>query len=359
MTGRVDLRALTSARGIAAWLVVLYHLRLSIAGLPPTIVAWLAKGYLAVDFFFLLSGFVIWLSWHERFHARGWRVAGEFVQRRVARIWPLHLFMLGFAVMLAALLALTGRALPGEFVVAELPLHVVLVHNWGFTADLGWNVPSWSISTEAAAYLLFVPLCLLVDWRRWPSWLLFGVIVLLGICLWRFFAALGHPTLGQDIAHTGLVRCLVEFVIGTLVGALWHRWHAASRHVLWPAIMLGFAAVIALPEPLGVPLGFAALLLALALSAGGAGHPLEGRVLHFLGEISYATYLGHALIWIAFKLALVRDASHVPPVQIGLYLVLLLAGSILLYRCVELPAQRAINRVRWRRQQRQGSATVP
>ena len=61
-----ELRQLTGARGIAAWAVVLYHLRLSIAGLPAPAVAALGKGYLAVDFFFLLSGFVIWLAWHER-----------------------------------------------------------------------------------------------------------------------------------------------------------------------------------------------------------------------------------------------------------------------------------------------------
>ncbi|MFA6608003.1 MAG: acyltransferase, partial [Sphingomonas sp.] len=66
MSIRHELRALTGARGIAAWLVVLYHIRLSVAGLPQGVVAVLAKGYLAVDFFFLLSGFVIWLSWGER-----------------------------------------------------------------------------------------------------------------------------------------------------------------------------------------------------------------------------------------------------------------------------------------------------
>ena len=52
-----ELRALTSVRGLAAWLVVLFHIRGSMAGLPAAAKAVLAKGYLAVDFFFLLSGF--------------------------------------------------------------------------------------------------------------------------------------------------------------------------------------------------------------------------------------------------------------------------------------------------------------
>ena len=57
-----ELRALTSARGIAAWLVVLYHIRASIAGLPHGVEAVFAKGYLAVDFFFLLS---VPLKWQK------------------------------------------------------------------------------------------------------------------------------------------------------------------------------------------------------------------------------------------------------------------------------------------------------
>jgi len=61
-----ELRALTAARGVAAWLVVLYHIRLSIAGLPAPLVATLGKGYLAVDFFFLLSGFVIGYAYDDR-----------------------------------------------------------------------------------------------------------------------------------------------------------------------------------------------------------------------------------------------------------------------------------------------------
>src|SRR3546814_12632267 len=93
MTARPELRALTSVRGLAAWMVVLYHIRLSIAGLPEAWVDVFAKGYLAVDFFFLLSGFVIWLTYGERLRERDASVVA-FWQRRIARIYPLHLFML-------------------------------------------------------------------------------------------------------------------------------------------------------------------------------------------------------------------------------------------------------------------------
>lgn len=76
---------------------------------------------------------------------------------------------------------------------------------------------------------------------------------------------------------------------------------------------------------------------------GGRGNPLEGRTLHYLGEISYATYLGHFVLWTAFKLAFVTDANAVPPVLIALYLSLVLASSVALYHLIERPAQRWIN----------------
>ncbi|MDQ2879463.1 MAG: acyltransferase [Pseudomonadota bacterium] len=351
-----ELRALTSMRGIAAWFVVLYHIRLSIAGLPPAATAFFAKGYLAVDFFFLLSGFVIWLSWGERLRAEGLRTAPAFLQKRIARIWPLHLFMLAGAVALALILAATGRADPADYPFGQLPLHILLLHNWGFTDRLVWNDPSWSISCELAAYLLFPLLALTIDWRRLPSWVVVGAIVALLLML---HAAMdGAPTLGTDIAHLGLPRCLFEFAAGSAVGALWLRWREAPAR---PAIVaaclsaLLFAAWLSglLPETLAIPACFAAALLALALTSGMARNPLDGAAIHYLGEISYATYLGHFLLFVVFKLALVDDPHAVPPVLIALYLALVLANSVALYHLVERPAQRWVNR--WRLPARSGT----
>lgn len=98
------------------------------------------------------------------------------------------------------------------------------------------------------------------------------------------------------------------------------------------------------PETLAVPFAFAALLLALALGAERPRHLLAGRAIHWLGEISYATYLSHFLLFFAFKLAFVRDDRAVPPLTIALFLLLVLAASAALYHLVERPAQRAILR---------------
>ena len=363
MSATPELRALTGARGIAAWAVVLFHVRLLLengGGLHGQ----LSHGYLAVDFFFMLSGFVIWLTWFERLRAGGIEAVPRFLQRRIARIWPLHIAMLASAVAFALVLIATGRNQAGQFPFGELPLHVLLLQNWGFTDRLVWNVPAWSISCELAAYLLFPLLAFAADWRRVPSWALLAGIVTGAALLHTIFALEGATSLGQLVTKWGVLRCISEFASGTMVCALWLRW----RERPWPpAIGAGLVAGVLLagdvgglvPETLAMPLLFAALVLLLALTAGIRGNPLEWGPVHYLGEISYATYLGHWLLWIAFKILFVRDGEGVEWGLFAVFALALLALSAALYHWVERPAQRRINRLELPSRPRKGTAQAP
>src|ERR1051325_579575 len=202
---RANLRALTGIRGIAAWFVVLYHVRLGAAwALPPAATDILAKGYLAVDLFFMLSGFVLWLNYSDRLRAGGIAEAPAFLLRRIARIWPLHLLMLAGAVAFVLAVAATGREPSGHYPWAELPLHIVLMQNWGFTDALTWNDPAWSISCEFAAYLLFPLLALGTDWRRFRTPALCGLLLLFALALHATLAAGGAAGLGDQIPRFGL-----------------------------------------------------------------------------------------------------------------------------------------------------------
>ena len=345
---RQDLRPLTSARGIAAWYVVLYHIRDSAAGrLPAGAGEVLAKGYLAVDFFFVLSGFVIWLNYGRVLRERRWGAVPRFLWRRVARIYPLHLLMLVAAVGFALACVATGRGVPAGFDWGTLPWHVLLLQNWGLIDQLGWNVPAWSISCELAAYLLFPLVAIGLGGWRLSSGVLVAMLALLMLALWGLFAAYGKPLLGNDIPHLGLPRCLLEFGMGTIVAALWLRWRAAGRLAGVGAglgVAGGLAAYVAgAPETLALPLVFSALVLLLALTAGGR-NVMGGRVIHWLGEISYATYMVHALLFLLFKILFVRDAGDVPLPLLGLFLLLVLGASAVLHHGVERPAQRWLNR---------------
>lgn len=335
-------------RGIAAWYVVLYHIRESAgARLPAGMIDFLARGYLAVDFFFVLSGFVIWLNYGDQLRGHRWRGVPHFLWRRIARIYPLHLLMLAFAIAFAIVSVETGRGTPSDMRWNELPFHLLLLQNWGFLDKLGWNVPSWSISTEFAAYLLFPLLVTSIDWRRLPSVVLVAILALLMLTLFGLFSAFGRQLLGNDIPQFGLQRCLLQFAMGTIAAALWLRWRETPGQ---PALIAAGCAIAGLigyragaPETLVLPFTFVSLILLLALTADKPS-PLKGRVLHWLGEISYATYMVHALLFILFKIVFVSDPKDVSLPLLGLFLLLVLVASALFYHGFELPAQRWMNR---------------
>lgn len=343
--------ALTGLRGIAAWLVVFYHARLSLTGfVPAPLIEVASTGYLAVDLFFMLSGFVMWLNYAHRLRGGGLAEAPLFWWRRFARIWPLHAAILLALVCFALLLRATGRDASG-YPFGELPLHLLLVQNWGFTPELSWNHPAWSISTEAAAYILFPFAVLALRWERLRPAVLVGIVVLLAGALQAVFTAAGESRLGGDIAHLGLVRCLAEFAIGMVLANLYTVWRdrrgAAVLLALTGAGLLGWVMALGTAQVLLIPIGFACLLLALALDRGPAARLLGGKLPVWLGDVSYATYLVHFPLFIAVKLVLVGDDLQLSAAGFAAYCAVLLALSGGLYHWLEKPAQRWLNR-RWR-----------
>lgn len=342
MTG--ELRSLTTARGFAAWLVVLYHVRSGMDWASPTLMAVLDKGYLAVDFFFLLSGFVIYLSAHRSILRDRTAAIIPFLTRRLARVYPLYAVMLGLAVLFAASLAWSGHP-DANYPWAELPLHIMMMQNWGLTEALSWNHPAWSISTEFAAYLLF-PLLILaapIDRARRPN-LLAGMMLVLA--LMHFTLALsGETTLGGDIPRYGLVRCLAEFSCGVLLCAFWLRGpDREPRSILVAGLGVlmfwGLWATGIGQETWAFPAGAACLVLMLAHLSLLQRNPLHWRPLVFLGTISYATYLFHYMGFIWFKIVLIDDAGSIPPTLIALFLLLTFGASVALHLWVEKPGRR-------------------
>lgn len=346
------LPTLTGLRGFAALAVLFYHIRSGMTGfLPDGVISVLAQGYLAVDLFFVLSGFVLWWTYGKEFRDRGMRAAPHFIVRRFARIFPLHLAVLSAMLLFAAALLVSGRD-PGEhYSFAELPAHYLLVQNWGFSDRLSWNDPAWSISTEWAAYLL---LAITGGWlTRLPrgAWSFPLLAIAMAAALGWWFAATGRASIGDDIPATGLLRCLVEFGIGILL-CLW--WTAQRESPNGTAIIygtaLGLAGAAALlfgaagSQPAAVPLIITAVVI-LALQASVARRPLlSGRITQWLGDISYAVYLSHFFLWILFKLFFVDDPARIEPTMILAFTLLTLAASHLLHIALEVPGRRIAQR---------------
>ncbi|MBO1076977.1 acyltransferase family protein [Roseomonas marmotae] len=345
MSARMQLDALTSLRGIAAWWVVLYHFR---EGLPAHWPAFLAStaayGYLAVDLFFILSGFVISLNYSQQFR-NGVRGSFTFYGMRLARIYPLHLLVmiLYLSVPVAVALFSSQGLQEGELPVGYYLQSLLLIQNWGFTDRLLWNVPAWSISTEMFAYLIFPLVAFGVS--RFVTGLTAALsYVLLLLLLLAGLAAALVPSIGDDIEHFGLIRCVLEFSIG--IGL--HRiiaFHPA-RHPLENSagllLFLACAAAFALglaPDYILMPFGFFCLIYALADPGGSVARLLSTRVLIFVGAISYSTYLVHYLVktWVKFLLVQPGIPELVPLLA---YLAVTAVASWVLYQRVEIPAQR-------------------
>jgi peptidoglycan/LPS O-acetylase OafA/YrhL len=338
-----QLDALTGIRGIAAWFVVLFHMRLSMTALLPAgAIAVLGKGYLAVDLFFMLSGFVMWLNYGARFAERGLSEAPRFWWKRFARVWPLHAAVFAGLALFALVLLATGRD-ASHYPFAQLPAQLLLVQNWGFTHALTWNDPAWSISTELAAYIMFPFAALAMPWRKLRPIALAACAALLCAALFALFAAFGKTSLGVDVPQFGLWRCLAEFALGMVLCRLWQE--LRGRRAALAAYAVGAAAVVlgvlaGLPGIAFVPAGLAALLLGLALDRGPVARARGCRPLRALGDASYATYLIHYPLLTLYKLGFVDQTVQLTWADAAAFLALVLVASLAIYRWFEKPVQR-------------------
>jgi len=302
-----QLQSLTPLRGVAALWVVLYHYA---SQYLPALHAdrythLLDKGYLAVDLFFMLSGFVLthvyWRVFTEPVRGSYWR----FLLARVARLYPLHLFVLSLFIATALAsraieYAATGTfekvAIEGSQSLTALVANLFMLQGLK-ASELSWNYPAWSISVEFIAYLGF-PLALPVIWRARPSrkivLALFLVAVLAGL------AGITDDDFDQWDGPLTLLRCVPEFLLGSLLYAAFvgRYWRSTLGR---DAILVAVAIVLLLLLHRGgsdflVILLFPALILAAVANQGRVAALLNTAPLIWLGEISYSLYLIHGLV---------------------------------------------------------------
>jgi peptidoglycan/LPS O-acetylase OafA/YrhL len=346
---RID--ALTGLRGVAAWLVVAYHFRSHLAPVAaPGVMVVVGGGYLAVDVFFVLSGFVIWLNYADRFQRPSIRALAGFLIARLGRVYPLHLFLsILYLMTFMVILEFSAARDTGErYGLGYYLLSLALLHNWGFTGVVGWNVPSWSISTEWFAYLVFPAVALAVlRWMRRPAPVVIAAAALAALAA-MLFALVGAESLGERIPAFGLPRCLLEFLIGVALGRLYALAGPAPAWALPAALALAVTAVLGkFPDFVVAPA--ASALLVYGLTARTPLSPLlENRVALYLGEISYSTYLGHYLVKDWVTLLLVEPGGG-QPAAFAVYVAVTAAISVLLYHGIELPAQALVRKAARRR----------
>lgn len=359
--------AFEGLRGLAALLVVFYHVA-AFEYWDTTLGQYGAfrNGWLAVDIFFVLSGFVMYHVYGDKVSTR---TAVTFAIRRFGRLYPLHFVTLvafvgvSFAIRLAIRLhwsATLGSGLDTRFLwfsPRELVSHVFLAHSLGVNDRLTLNVPSWSISVEFWTYLVFF-LTLLASSgaRRILSWL---TIVALS------FAVLLLQTRYKDLEGLhhdyGIFRCWFGFFLGALLVPLrqhlappatatkataGRNWIAVAQVPVFVAVCL--AVIFAHRWPGATfyyPLGFAALVFLLAQDEGPVANLLKSKLCAYLGKISYSVYLTHFTLFTVFGAIANGQAGRKAIWLTPLYVVSVIAVSDLTYRYIEVPWREKFRRV--------------
>lgn len=340
---------LVSIRGAAAWLIVFFHsielLHRALPQVPAVYFRLLEHGYLAVDFFFSLSGFIIFINYYEKFGTNFRHNALTFYWNRITRIYPVHLLML-FAYLILALtflVASTSKAVPAGYTSTAFFQSLLLVQAWT-GAPLTWNVPSWSISAEWFVYLLFPPIAVFFHAcvRSVKAHLLCAAIFLFSIYI--IYAVCGVSSLGSLVPGAPLVRALFQFLAGAVAGSLFihhgplirrYHWVSGAFGVLLAVLM----TLVDLPNYATIPLLFFLVTLFLSADTGPVSRVLSNKLLVYLGEISYSTYMVHYFVYNVFRAGWVHDGQPVGALPLMVSFLVVLILSTLMYRFVELPAQ--------------------
>lgn len=362
---RTRLYGLDALRGIAALTVVVCHwpyfldtaggpveLRVPHLPFPRALHLVYLYGYLAVDLFFGISGFVFFWLYADDVASRR-TSASTFAIRRLSRLYPLHIVTLAVVVVGQwKMRQLTGGYLDYAWNdMRHLVLNLFMASSWGFERDMSFNGPAWSVSVEVALYAAFFLFC---RWMPRRSWVLVAMAIA-GRLVFRGYFPLG--------------RGLWSFFIGGVIA----QWYAGARRrpatdqnygwvvvvtlLLWVATVLcaspGFlspAVVAAITRTQDVQraahvmqsLGnnwvrvvlFPATIASVLILDGKLGVRL--RSLELLGEISYGTYLWHFPLALMVVLAAVRfgidRAVFMNPLFMFAFLAGVVAWSLLSFR---------------------------
>jgi peptidoglycan/LPS O-acetylase OafA/YrhL len=376
-----EFRTLTGLRVVAAAWVVLFHFHFTALDGVGTATALLGPlvtaGALGVDLFFVLSGFVIAHSYLDRLGpALRLRPTARFVWARVCRIWPAYVVVFHlFGIWLVARLVLghdeqiAFQAVQPVVGIGEYLQQLVLVQLWdsSFFDGSSWVGPTWSISAEWLAYLLF-PLGALVfhRLRDLPAALLgAGSLALMTPMAWAYLLT-GSPYHPWSWA----VRVLCGFGAGVLAQLVVRKLNAAGRpservrrsaSALGAALPLVVAAGLLGGELIGPGRGGAVLVLfpvlvaALAMADRGPAMWLATPAAVRGGRLSYSLYLVHIpmfeVFWVAQeRVPQVLGRSTTLGHAVGLAVLLAtvpVAG--LVHRLVEEPSRIRLGRLGGRR----------
>lgn len=283
-----------------------------------------------VDFFFILSGFVIGLTYSESVSSSDGIFT--YLRRRIARIYPLHILTLGLF-LVPGLLGLGHHPDKANFFLVLQ--EVMLVRSWPLHASLPYNFPSWSISVEWAMYLVFPTIILL--YRRCGFLALMALIAtdlaIVGIVLTADYpwTLLDNP-----------LRALPTFTIGVLISRIPMKARVAgSEWLSFGAFVFSVVLMIFQANTLFI---LTALVLTVFFAALSDNSLFNRKIYAELGNASYAIYMLHAFMLTVFVDNVWPRLFGGPvPLSYGAAIIAItIAVSIFVFRYFEVPMRRWI-----------------
>src|ERR1700682_1367334 len=274
---------LDGLRGVAAFAIFIFHTDLFIGlQIPET--------FLAVDFFFALSGFVIAHAYTERLRTGMSR--RSFLMLRLVRLYPLYI--LGTAIGMSIFLPISHADGFSQLAI-EIIAAVLLLPSPVTELLYPFNFPAWTLFHELLINGAFAALSNLLSRVVLCGIVAISAVILAGYAIW-----LGSLDTSNGWAHFegGLVRVSFSFFAGVLVYRIWQKWPAPLN---LPAALLGaiLLSLLSLPVPSHYAAVYHVSLVLLAfpllLWLGASSTPIRpiATVCSWLGEISYAVYVLH------------------------------------------------------------------
>ncbi|WP_461148539.1 acyltransferase family protein [Spirosoma pulveris] len=310
-------------RGVFALIVALYHFKPGPGIIGHT--ALISHGWLFVDFFFLLSGFVIYYNYNTLSTITEQKV---FLLKRFLRIYPLHFCLLIILLVFETLKIFLFKYHLFNYSAFEqhsligFIANVFLIQAYGFPIKgldyLSWNTSSWSISAEFFAYILFSFLIILVyKYSRITKIFTFFIVSLLSLLCIYYFRD-GNMSLKFGIP--GIYRCSYSFFLGCIICELYYilvkknflinsakSYFALFSFFEFISMGMSLVSVMYMSEiSILSPIFFSITILVFSFELGWVSHKLNTPLFKELGILSYSIYMNNALIKTFFDIIILR-----------------------------------------------------
>lgn len=357
-----EIKSLTGIRGVAAVYVAFYHwLGANPHRIPHSITDYVYNfvnhGYLSVDLFFILSGFVMALTYMSKFLIKSDSTYSTFLYKRFARLYPLYIFLLFVYIGLFQVLPLAKHNLSFNAIF----LNIVMIQPW-FSGPV--IIPtSWSLSSEISMYILFPLFVRLLFFSK--AW--YQKIFILFFSIFVLFLISSHRSAFLNLEQSDfygpldlwsgpavLIKCFSEFLLGMLIYTIMDKYdlykilkNTKNIKIITSAISILLMGLLIFTKnrDIFIVMIMMTLVYLLIYDKGVVSQFLSSKYIYKLGLWSYSIYLIHPMpLMGVFRIysEKIMHSIHIPFVHALSFLMmffLMIFLSFLSFRFIELPAK--------------------